>query len=139
MVASGENSLLQLPGGVEMTVEVNAAQSGGAFTMLRDRAPAGWALPPHRHAVSETIHVLAGTMWFEVGARRMQLRSGQTVHVPAGQPHAGGTLGDADLQRLVVFAPAGMEELFRALAHTDDRADALFLAQRHGWEFLTGD
>ena len=128
--------MLRLPGGVDATVAVSGAHTDGRFTLITDVAPAGWSLPPHRHAnESETITIVSGALWFEVDGERSELHAGDTVHVPAGTLHTGGTLGDEPVHRAVIFSPAGMEELFTALAATDDPGEQLALVQRHGWQF----
>ena len=128
--------MLQLPGGVRARIHVTGGETGGAFVLLTDEAPPGWALPPHRHAnESETIHITAGALWMEVEGERTELRAGESVHIPRGTLHTGGTLGDDPVQRVVIFAPAGMEQFFTALAATTDPAEMARLASRYGWTF----
>jgi len=127
---------LELPGGVSAVIRIRGEQTGGAFTMLTDSAPPGWSLPPHRHGrESETIHVTAGRLWMTVGAESHDLGPGDTIHVPPGVRHEGGTSGQEPVERVVIFAPAGMELFFEALAGTSDAQGALSLATRYGWEF----
>jgi quercetin dioxygenase-like cupin family protein len=127
---------LQLPGGVEMVIRVRGEDTADAFTLLTDRAPPGWSLPPHAHrAESETVHVTSGRLWMTIGGVQRELGPGDTVHIPAGVVHEGGTAGTEPVERLVVFAPAGMERLFEALAGVDDPAQMVELARGHGWEF----
>lgn len=126
---------LRLPGGVDAVIQVRGSETAGAFMMLLDRAPTGWLLPPHRHDVSETIHVTSGRLWMEIDGERRDLGAGETVHLPAGLRHSGGTAGPDPVERVVVFSPAGMEDFFEELATVDDPAGALELATRHGWRF----
>ena len=129
-------TVLRLPGGVEARVHVSGRQSGGAFTLVTDIAPPGWSLPPHRHArESETIHITAGALWLEVEGRRRELRAGDTAFIPRGDLHSGGTLGDDPVHRVLVFAPAGMDEFFELLARTNDAGEMLALATKYGWSF----
>ena len=127
---------LQLPGGVEMVIRVRGEETAGAFTLLTDCAPPGWSLPPHSHrAESETIHITAGRLRMTIGAVERELGPGDTVHIPAGVVHEGGTAGAEPVERVVVFAPAGMERLFEDLAATDEPARMAELVRDHGWEF----
>lgn len=126
---------LWLPGGVEAVVWLRAEETGGLFTMLTDSAPPGWHLPPHRHRnESETIHVTAGRLWMAIDGERQQMGPGDTVHIPEGIRHEGGTLDDERVERIVVFAPAGMEEFFEAVALAEP-SELLPLAARYGWDF----
>lgn len=119
-------------------IRVRGDETAGAFTLLTDVAPPGWSLPPHAHrAESETIHITAGRLWMRIGEVERELGPGDTVHIPAGVRHAGGTAGEEPVERVVVFAPAGMETLFEALEGVDDPAQMLVLAQGHGWDFGT--
>lgn len=135
---------LWLPGGLRTEIRLTGEDTAGAFCLLVDEAPPGWELPPHRHTVeSETIHVTAGTMWLALGGEdeRMEVPTGSTVHLPPGLTHAGGTLGDEPLERVVIFSPAGVEELFAQLgsedpdAHSLDLETQLRLAGEYGWAF----
>ncbi len=128
--------MLRLPGGVEARIQVRGADTGEVFTLLTDVAPPGWSLPPHRHASeSETIHVTGGALWLEVEGQRRDLRPGDTALIPAGTLHSGGTLGEEPVQRVLVFAPAGMDDFFTLLASTTEPAAMLELAANYGWTF----
>lgn len=121
---------------MEARVHVTGAQSGGAFTLITDTAPPGWSLPPHRHArESETIHVTAGALWLDIEGKRRELAAASTAFVPRGILHSGGTLGDAPVERVVIFSPAGMEDFFTQLTELSDPDAMLELAARHGWTF----
>jgi len=130
-----KSAALELPGGVRASVHVRGEQSAGAYTLISDVAPPAWSLPEHRHDASETMYVTAGSMWVEIDGRRLELDPGDSAHVPAGVKHRGGTMGDATLERVLVFAPAGMERFFEALATLSDPREMLRLAQDHGWRF----
>ena len=125
---------LELPGGVRVTIGLDGEATGGALTLLVDRPPIGWALPPHRHRnESETIHVVAGRFELTIDGERRELGPGDSAHVPAGTLHSGGNIGDVEGRRVVVFSPAGVEGWFRAVAAEPERAGELALA--YGWEF----
>ena len=125
---------LDLPGGVRVTIGLDGEATAGALTLLVDRPPVGWSLPPHRHRnESETIHVVAGRFELIVEGERRELGPGDSAHVPRGALHSGGNIGDEQGQRVVVFSPAGVEGWFRAVAAEPERAGELALA--YGWEF----
>lgn len=123
-----------LPGGVHAIIHIRGDQTQGSMTVMSDQAPVGWHLPPHRHArEAETVHVTAGELWMVIDGERRVLAVGETVHIPAGVLHEGGTLGDQPVSRLVVFSPGGMDRLFEQLARTPEKALALSTA--YGWTF----
>ena len=130
-----------MPGGIETEIHLTGRDTGGAFCLLVDRPPAGWALPPHRHAnEAETIHILEGTFEVEVEGAPTRLAAGQTIHVPQGATHSTRNLAPAPSRRLVIFSPAGLEEFFLdvGLPTPDgphDPATVLASATNHGWEF----
>lgn len=130
-----DNVVLELPGDVKVIVQVRGEQTNEAFALISDVTPPGWALPAHRHDVSETIYVTAGRMWIDVDGWQAELAAGDSVHVAPGVRHRGGTAGDIPLERVLVFAPAGMEHLFEALATVAEPAEMLRLARDYGWRF----
>jgi mannose-6-phosphate isomerase-like protein (cupin superfamily) len=139
---ASEPEVVWMPGGVRTEIHWGGADTGGAFCLLVDEPPAGWALPPHIHTdAAETIHVVEGEFEMTVDGVNERLGPGQTLHIPAGVVHAGGNVGEGPGRRLLVFSPAGMEEFFReagAASPEDetDRGATLAAALRHGWRFV---
>jgi quercetin dioxygenase-like cupin family protein len=133
--------IVWMPGGVRTEIHLGGGDTGGAFCLLIDHPPAGWSLPAHRHTeVAETIHVLEGEFEMTVDGQRSRLTAGETIHVPADTLHDGGNVGAGTGRRVVIFSPAGMEQLFLEIGSTDAAAeaapaDALAAAKRHGWRF----
>jgi quercetin dioxygenase-like cupin family protein len=131
-----------MPGDVRTEIHLTGEDTAGAFCLLADRLPAGWALPPHRHiGAAETMHVLGGAMAVVVDGEERVAEAGETVHVPRGVVHSSRNAGAEPLRRVVIFSPAGMERFFLeagagAPGETDARA-ALVAAMRHGWEFVS--
>jgi mannose-6-phosphate isomerase-like protein (cupin superfamily) len=126
---------LWLPDGFRVDIHLDGARTGGSMCLLVDHPPAGWSLPPHRHAnEAETIHVVEGRFDLVVDGEERLLGPGDTAHVPSGVLHSGGNAGTTQGRRVVIFSPAGMEHFFREAAGEDQRA-ALAAALRHGWEF----
>ena len=85
--------------------------------------------------------MIEGEFEMTVDGASERLGPGQTLHIPAGVVHSGGTVGDAPGRRLLVFSPAGMEEFFReaGAASAEEEVDgrvALASALRHGWRFV---
>ncbi|MDP8927130.1 MAG: cupin domain-containing protein [Actinomycetota bacterium] len=98
-----------------MRVIVSKARTNGTFGIAEFRGSEGaWTVPHvHRH-MEESFYVLEGTFDFACGERRVQADKGAFLMVPRDTPHVmaagpgGGTL-------LVVFTPAGLEDMFLEL------------------------
>jgi quercetin dioxygenase-like cupin family protein len=135
-------TVVWMPGGVRTEVHLTSAQSGGALCLLIDEPPAGWRLPPHRHAnEAETIHVLAGEFELDIDGRGAALGAGDTAHVPAGRVHSGGNVGSEAGRRVVIFSPAGIEGFFLEVGSEQpgaalDGAAVAAAARRWGWDFI---
>lgn len=132
-----------MPGGVRTEIQLDSGDTAGAFCLLVDEPPAGWALPTHLHRDhAETIHVVSGEFEVDVDGATARLGAGQTVHVPAGVRHSSRNVGEAPGRRVLLFNPGGMEGFFlQAGAETptaEIEPDELrAAARRHGWEFET--
>jgi quercetin dioxygenase-like cupin family protein len=131
-----------MPGGVRTEIHLTSEDTGGAFCLLRDELPPGWALPPHRHAgEAETMHVVSGEMAVEIDGEERIVRAGETAHVPAGAVHSSANAAPDALRRVVIFSPGGMERFFlEAGAPSAAEVDARLVldsALRHGWEFVS--
>jgi mannose-6-phosphate isomerase-like protein (cupin superfamily) len=99
-----------------MRVLADAQASDGALAVLEFRGGAGpWTVPHAHHHIEESFYVLAGTFDFLCGGAEITAHQGDYLLVPRGTPHmitaheGGGTL-------LGINAPAGLEEMFKALS-----------------------
>ena len=134
-------AVVWMPGDVRTEVKLTAADSDGQLCLLIDEPPAGWRLPPHRHAnEAETIQVLAGRFQMEIEGRRVSLGAGDTAHVPAGVTHSSANVGPETGKRVVIFTPAGLEAFFLEVGKPRPGAafadgEVLAAARRWGWEF----
>ncbi len=132
-----------MPGGVRTEIQLDSRDTAGAFCLLVDEPPAGWALPTHLHRDhAETIHVVSGEFEVDVDGATARLGAGQTVHVPAGVRHASRNVGEVAGRRVLLFSPGGMEGFFlQAGADTPTSEigpdELRAAASRHGWEFET--
>jgi mannose-6-phosphate isomerase-like protein (cupin superfamily) len=134
--------IVYMPGGARTEIHLDGDDTDGAFCLIVDNPPAGWALPPHLHGnEAETIHILEGEFEMTIDGRAERLVAGQTVHIPAGIVHSGKNVGKGPGRRLLTFSPAGMEAFFReagspSAAEEADRAETAAAAVRHGWRFV---
>jgi mannose-6-phosphate isomerase-like protein (cupin superfamily) len=88
---------------------------GGLFVIEHIHlANGGPALHYHLHQ-EEFFYVMEGEVLFQVGDRRVRLRSGESVLGPRNIPHTFTSVGETPGRLLIAFTPAGlMEEYFRA-------------------------
>jgi quercetin dioxygenase-like cupin family protein len=84
-------------------------------SLLANTVDPGAAAPLHLHTVEETMLVLEGTVWVQVGAERLTLGPHHTVIIPPGTPHAWGNAG------------ASVAKLLWAFAGPDPFSDATYL------------
>jgi len=132
-----------MPGGVRTEIHLAGGDTDGAFCLLVDHPPAGWSLPPHRHAnEAETIHVLEGTFEMNLDGKPTELTAGESIHIPQGLTHSTRNVGPQAGRRIVLFSPAGMERFFLeagqpAPGSEPDLDAVLASATRHGWQFAT--
>jgi mannose-6-phosphate isomerase-like protein (cupin superfamily) len=95
---------------------------GGLFVIEHTHlAKGGPSLHYHLHQ-EEWFYVMEGEVLFQVGDRRMRLRSGESVLGPRNVPHAFTSVSETPGRLLIAFTPAGlMEEFFRAAVKPDAR------------------
>jgi len=96
---------------------LSGADTGGAYCLLEINLASGISVPRHTHTrEDEAYFVLAGELEVIVGDEKFVLRAGDTLMAPRGIPHQLRNSGDAENHYLLVFSPAGFEELVRITA-----------------------
>lgn len=121
------SALVRLPGQgsparirrFETLVQVRGEATGGAVALLEHRlAPGALAMPLHRHAETEVLHVVAGVLSVQLADAVQVLMPGQSVAVPGGMWHTFwvGLDEGAAAQFLAVVTPAGLERYYEAVA-----------------------
>jgi quercetin dioxygenase-like cupin family protein len=99
-----------------MYVKTNAAATRGLLTCIETRDRAGNHALPHVHRRSvEAFYVLRGSYTFTAGRQRYACRAGAFVCIPPGRTHAY-VAGPRGGRLLIMYAPAGLDDLFRELA-----------------------
>lgn len=139
---TSQSDVLWMPGGVRTEVRLTAQDTDGAFALLVDEPPVGWALPTHRHAYeAEVIQVLRGEFEITIEDQVRVLGPGESIHIACGQAHSSRNLGTDTGRRMLMFAPAGMEAMFREIGTASpgeevDPQAVLAAAKRYGWRFF---
>src|SRR5580658_6257997 len=97
-----------------LTFKVASADTSGNLLVIEHRGlepGAGPALHLH-YSQQEWFYVMEGEVAFQVGDRRLSLRTGESVLAPRAIPHTFSAVGSA-AHMLIAFAPAGkMEQYF---------------------------
>lgn len=73
-------------------------------SLLVNTVEPGAAVPLHKHTVEETMLVLEGSVWVQLGTERTTVCADHTVIIPAHTPHAWGNDGEEIAKLLWAFA-----------------------------------
>jgi quercetin dioxygenase-like cupin family protein len=95
-----------------LTIAAAAGDTNGALAVVEQRAPRGYATPPHVHGrEDETLYVVEGELRFIVDGVPGKVAAGSAVHLPRGLPHHFEVLS-AEAHYLVIITPGGFEQFF---------------------------
>ena len=115
----GEN----LGGGSRNDLKVSGKDTNGHWAMfeLHSRAKTGPALHIHFDQ-DETVNILEGEYLYQIGDEKRQFKTGDTIFIPRGTPHAFLYLGEGTGRKLSMYQPANnIEEMFRKLGQLKER------------------
>jgi quercetin dioxygenase-like cupin family protein len=92
-------------------------QTGGAFSMIDERAKRGEAIPLHRHREDpESFYVLEGEiMLFINNEPGVRAGAGTFAHIPGGTVH--GFRVESDTARYLILTTPRHGEFYRAISH----------------------
>ena len=104
-----------------LTVKANAESTGGAFDLVDELLPAGWAPPPHiHHREDESFYVIEGEITFFCGDQTFQAKPGAFVFLPRGVIHSFRVEGTTPAHMMMMCSPAGFVGFFRELGEPAD-------------------
>lgn len=107
-----EGEALWFNGGLGL-VKASAAQTKGQLAAIEFRLPKGFAAPLHVHRGDDEIFiVLEGDLRFRLDETVSEATTGSFVYGPRSVPHSF-HVDSPEARILLVFGPAGTEELFR--------------------------
>jgi mannose-6-phosphate isomerase-like protein (cupin superfamily) len=142
VVPPGSGHLLDL-GNFEAVVLAEAAQTDGAFSLLRtQQEPPGFGPPLHKHHdAAEAFYVLEGEYLMILEDRREPCPAGSFVYVPRAVPHTFQVTSSTPGMKLNLFSPAGMVGFFQDLASAEAEGTATpelldEIAARHHMEIV---
>jgi mannose-6-phosphate isomerase-like protein (cupin superfamily) len=88
--------------------------AGGLFMIEHTNLQKGGPALHLHYAQEEWFYVVEGTLLFQVGDQRVELKPGDSVLGPRGVPHAFTRTGEKPGRMVIGFTPAGqMEDFFR--------------------------
>jgi quercetin dioxygenase-like cupin family protein len=122
------------------TITVTGEETAGRFCVVDMHVPPGGGPPPHRHDFEETFVLLEGEMEATFRGRKMTVRAGDTVNIPANAPHQFHNASGAAVRMLCICSPAGQEKFFMEVGvpvagrttpppKLDAREEAAFIAK----------
>lgn len=93
--------------------------TGGAFSLVEERIPAGQSAPLHVHrSDDEMFYILDGTVTFEIDGERFTATSGSTVFAPHGLPHR--YITEEETRWLMFVHEPGLERLWASVGSPAD-------------------
>ena len=96
--------------GTLVIVKATGEQTRGAFGLIDNVMPAGFASPYHmHHNEDESFYVVESEMTFYVGDERVKAGAGTFVYGPRGVPHGFEVEGTQPARILLQNYPAGFE------------------------------
>ena len=95
---------IQMRPGIRGQFLANQALGATGVSLLINTVEPGAAAPLHMHTVEETMLVLEGTVWAQVGDERYTVGPNHTVIIPPHTPHAWGNAGENTARLLWAFA-----------------------------------
>jgi len=108
---SGSLPHIGLVGGT-YTITVSGADTKGRFSVIDMHVPPGGGPPLHRHDFEETFIILEGELDATFRGRRMSLRAGETINIPANAPHRFQNVSKLPVRMICICSPAGPENYF---------------------------
>ncbi|MFF4983866.1 cupin domain-containing protein [Streptomyces sp. NPDC001046] len=108
VIAAGQGRSFRGPTGAPMTVKIDGAVTGGAYSLIEYAHAAGApGPPPHVHERhEEAFRVLEGELSLDVDDRTITLRAGEYAMVPRGAVHRPYNAGPVEVRFLFITSPA---------------------------------
>ena len=97
--------------GLPTILRATAQKTDGAFGLVEQAMPPGFASPYHTHQLEdEAFYVLEGNMTFVCGGNWVRATAGTFVFGPRGIAHGFKVVGDAPARMLLLCTPGGFEQ-----------------------------
>jgi len=97
------------------TILLSGDDTDGRYCLIEMHVPPGGGPPPHRHDFEESFTILEGEIEATFRGKKLVVRAGETVNIPANAPHSFTNAARQPARLLCICSPAGQEELFLAI------------------------
>lgn len=97
------------------TILLSGEDTDGRYCLIDMLVPPGGGPPHHRHDFEESFTVLEGEIDFTFRGKKLIVRTGETVNIPANSPHFFTNASPKPARLLCICTPAGLDELFLAV------------------------
>ena len=94
------------------TILLSGKDTNGRYGLIDMLVPPGGGPPPHRHDFEESFTVLEGEIEATFRGKKLVVRAGETIHIPANAPHYFKNVTSQAARLLCICSPAGQEDLF---------------------------
>ena len=94
------------------TILLTGEDTAGKYCLIDMLVPPGGGPPPHRHDFEESFILLEGEIVATFRGKKMTVRVGDTVNIPANAPHQFTNASSAPARLLCTCVPAGQELFF---------------------------
>ena len=134
--------------GTLSTTKATGEQTGGAFGLVEQLIPAGFATPYHvHHAEDEGFYLLEGDVTFICDGQELAARPGAYIFGPRGIPHGFRVEGSTPARMLFLASPSGFEQFVEEVGEPakeltlpppgpPDMEKLMILAEKHHIEIL---
>jgi mannose-6-phosphate isomerase-like protein (cupin superfamily) len=104
------------------TVLISGDETNGRFCLIDMLIPPGGGPAPHRHDFEETFILLEGEMEATFRGKKLTVRAGDTINIPANAPHQFHNSSANQVRLLCICSPAGQKSSSSRLAFRCPRA-----------------
>ena len=113
--------------------KVMPSETGGTLFVVEHKNLVAGGPVLHKHLYQEEwFYVMEGVVAFQIGDRRLELHSGESILAPRQVPHTFSSVSQTPGHMLIAFTPAGkMEQYFRDTADAHVPAPDLAAYFRH--------
>jgi len=94
------------------TILLSGKDTNGRYGLIDMLVPPGGGPPPHRHDFEETFVVVEGEIEATFRGKKVVVRAGETIHIPANAPHYFINAAQKPARLLCICSPPGLEEMF---------------------------